>query len=151
MHVLCLCLSVLSKQEFSYWFSNPLTHMVEGNRGLNNDIISRLHTIMRPFILRRLKKDVEKQLPGKYEHIVRCNLSKRQQLLYEEFMSRTTTRSALAGANFMGMMNILMQLRKVRTTHALSLVGVVGVLSTPLLSLWLLRTRNTGVQSSRSV
>ncbi len=33
---------------------------------------------MRPFVLRRLKKDVEKQLPGKFEHIVKCPLSRRQ-------------------------------------------------------------------------
>ena len=101
-------------QEFSYWFSNPLSSMVEGNRGINNDLISRLHSIMRPFLLRRLKKDVEKQMPGKFEHIVMCKLSRRQQFLYEEFMSRSSTRSLLSGANYMGMMNILMQLRKVR-------------------------------------
>ena len=87
--------------------------MVEGNRGINNDLISRLHSIMRPFLLRRLKKDVEKQMPGKFEHIVMCKLSRRQQFLYEEFMSRSSTRSLLSGANYMGMMNILMQLRKV--------------------------------------
>lgn len=87
--------------------------MVEGNRGINNDLITRLHSIMRPFLLRRLKKDVEKQLPGKFEHIVMCKLSRRQQFLYEEFMSRSSTRSLLSGANYMGMMNILMQLRKV--------------------------------------
>ena len=89
--------------------------MVEGNRGINNDLITRLHSIMRPFLLRRLKKDVEKQLPGKFEHIVMCKLSRRQQFLYEEFMSRSSTRSLLSGANYMGMMNILMQLRKVNT------------------------------------
>jgi E1A-binding protein p400 len=87
--------------------------MVEGNRGVNNDLISRLHSIMRPFLLRRLKKDVAKQLPPKFEHIVMCKLSKRQLFLYEEFMSRTSTRSLLQGGNYMGMMNILMQLRKV--------------------------------------
>lgn len=87
--------------------------MVEGNRGINNDIISRLHGIMRPFLLRRLKKDVAKQLPPKYEHVVMCKLSKRQALLYEEFMSRSSTRSLLSGGNYLGMMNILMQLRKV--------------------------------------
>ena len=27
-------------------------------------------------------------MPKKYEHIVRCRLSKRQRLLYEEYMSR---------------------------------------------------------------
>ena len=102
-----------SRKEFSYWFSNPLNSMVEGNKSVNTDLISRLHSIMRPFLLRRLKKDVAKQLPAKYEHVVMCKLSKRQLFLYEEFMSRSSTRSFLSGANFMGMMNILMQLRKV--------------------------------------
>ena len=103
----------MTDQEFSYWFSNPLNSMVEGARNVNNDLISRLHGIMRPFLLRRLKKDVAKQLPPKFEHIVMCKLSKRQQYLYEEFMSRSTTRSMLTDGNYMGMMNVLMQLRKV--------------------------------------
>ncbi|CAM9925020.1 unnamed protein product [Ectocarpus fasciculatus] len=42
-----------------------------------------------------------------------CRLSRRQASLYEEFMARSSTRAALQGGNFMGMMNILMQLRKV--------------------------------------
>ena len=95
--------------------------MVEGNRGINNDLISRLHSIMRPFLLRRLKKDVEKQMPGKFEHIVMCKLSRRQQFLYEEFMSRSSTRSLLSGANYMGMMNILMQLRKVQRKNNMNM------------------------------
>ena len=98
--------------------------MVEGNSGINNDIIGRLHGIMRPFLLRRLKKDVEKQLPGKFEHIVMCKLSRRQQFLYEEFMSRSSTRSLLTGGGFMGMMNILMQLRKVGEFYKLFLLHV---------------------------
>ncbi|CAM9675842.1 unnamed protein product, partial [Ectocarpus sp. 12 AP-2014] len=102
-----------SRKEFSYWFSQPLTHMVEGSRERNDDLIRRLHSVVRPFLLRRLKKDVEKQLPGKHEHVVMCRLSRRQASLYEEFMARSSTRAALQGGNFMGMMNILMQLRKV--------------------------------------
>ncbi|CAM9514029.1 unnamed protein product, partial [Chrysoparadoxa australica] len=102
-----------SRREFSYWFSNPLSSMVEGSRNVNSDLISRLHSIMRPFLLRRLKKEVAKQLPGKFEHVVMCPLSRRQQQLYEEFMSRSITRAAMSGGNFMGMMNVLMQLRKV--------------------------------------
>lgn len=102
-----------SRKEFSYWFSNPLNSVVEGNRQVNNDLISRLHSIMRPFLLRRLKKDVAKQLPGKFEHVVMCKLSKRQLFLYEEFMSRSATKAAMTGGNYLGMMNILMQLRKV--------------------------------------
>jgi helicase SWR1 len=75
--------------------------------------VNKLHTLLRPFILRRLKADVEKQLPGKFEHVVYCRLSKRQRFLYDEFMSRASTREALASGGYMGVMNTLMQLRKV--------------------------------------
>ena len=103
-----------SRKEFSYWFSNPMNNIIEGNSSRNDDLIGRLHGIIRPFVLRRLKKDVEQQMPGKYEHIVKCQLSRRQMFLYEEFMARSSTRMALKkGGNYMGMMNVLMQLRKV--------------------------------------
>jgi SNF2 family DNA or RNA helicase len=103
-----------SRKEFSYWFSNPMTSIIEGATNRNDDVIKRLHGIIRPFVLRRLKKDVETQMPGKFEHIVKCQLSRRQMTLYEEFLSRSSTRQALRkGGNFMGMMNVLMQLRKV--------------------------------------
>ena len=102
-----------SRKEFSYWFSNPMNNMIEGGNR-NDDVIKRLHGIIRPFVLRRLKKDVETQMPGKFEHIVKCQLSRRQMTLYEEFLSRSSTRKALKkGGNFMGMMTVLMQLRKV--------------------------------------
>ena len=87
--------------------------MVEGNSSVNGDLVSRLHGVIRPFILRRLKKDVAKQLPGKFFHIMKCSMSKRQALLYEDFMSRSSTRQSLARGSFMSMMGILMQLRKV--------------------------------------
>jgi len=101
------------RKQFSYWFSNPMDSIIEGNAKRNDDLINRLHGIIRPFVLRRLKKDVETQLPGKFEHIVKCQLSRRQLFLYEEFMARSSTRKAMSGGNFMGMMSVLMQLRKV--------------------------------------
>lgn len=101
--------------------------MVEGNRAINSDLIARLHCIMRPFLLRRLKKDVAKQLPGKFEHLVKCRLSKRQLHLYEEYMSRTSTKSSLSGGNYLGMMNILMQLRKVSYYQTRSYILVVVI------------------------
>ncbi len=52
-------------------------------------------------------------MPKKYEHILSCHLSKRQRLLYDEFMSRTKTKETLATGNYMSIINILMQLRKV--------------------------------------
>ena len=77
-------------------------------------LVERLHSVLRPFLLRRLKRDVEKQLPGKHEHIIKCRLSKRQRTLYEDYMAASDVRSTLSSGNFLGIINVLMQLRKVR-------------------------------------
>ncbi|KAG2393435.1 hypothetical protein C9374_006966 [Naegleria lovaniensis] len=102
-----------SHSEFKDWFSNSIQGMVEGKQEMNKELISRLHTILRPFILRRLKKEVSEQLPSKQEHVVRVRLSKRQRNLYEDFISRADTRETLASGNVFKMINVVMQLRKV--------------------------------------
>ncbi|KAF5194345.1 Photoperiod-independent early flowering 1-like [Thalictrum thalictroides] len=102
-----------SHQEFKDWFSNPISGMVEGQEKVNKEVIDRLHNVLRPFILRRLKRDVEKQLPGKYEHVIFCRLSRRQRNLYEDFIASSETQATLANANFFGMISVIMQLRKV--------------------------------------
>ena len=79
-------------------------------------LVERLHSVLRPFLLRRLKRDVEKQLPGKHEHIIKCRLSKRQRTLYEDYMAASDVRSTLSSGNFLGIINVLMQLRKVRAS-----------------------------------
>ncbi|XP_010082977.1 PREDICTED: helicase SRCAP-like, partial [Pterocles gutturalis] len=71
-----------SHREFKEWFSNPLTGMIEGSQEYNESLVKRLHKVLRPFLLRRLKVDVEKQMPKKYEHVLKCRLSKRQRYLY---------------------------------------------------------------------
>jgi len=101
-----------SHRDFKEWFSNPMAGMVEGNSEYNDSLIKRLHKVLRPFILRRLKNEVEKQLPKKYEHLVKCPLSKRQRFLYDDFMSRAKTRETLSSGNLLSVINILMQLRK---------------------------------------
>ncbi|XP_022917364.2 helicase domino isoform X2 [Onthophagus taurus] len=102
-----------SHREFKEWFSNPVTGMIEGNSEYNESIIKRLHKVLRPFLLRRLKSEVEKQMPKKYEHIIMCRLSKRQRFLYDDYMSRAKTRETLASGNLLSVINVLMQLRKV--------------------------------------
>src|SRR5436305_13944159 len=90
--------------------------MVENNSIADEDTratIQKLHKVLRPYLLRRLKADVEKQMPGKYEHVVYCRLSKRQRFLYDGFMSRAQTRETLASGNYLSIINCLMQLRKV--------------------------------------
>lgn len=79
----------------------------------NMQRVAKLHTVLRPYLLRRLKRDVEKELPSKFEHLVFCPLSKRQRFLYDEFMSRAHTREALRSGVYQKIANILMQLRKV--------------------------------------
>lgn len=44
--------------------------------------LSRLHMILKPFMLRRIKKDVENELSDKIEVMVYCPLTTRQKLLY---------------------------------------------------------------------
>jgi SNF2 family DNA or RNA helicase len=44
-----------------------MSQMVEGEAAVQMRLVSRLHGVIRPFILRRLKKDVAKQLPKKFE------------------------------------------------------------------------------------
>ncbi|KAL8997314.1 MAG: hypothetical protein Q9169_003406 [Polycauliona sp. 2 TL-2023] len=104
-------------QEFSSWFKKPVEQILEHGRDTMDDeakaIVTKLHKVLRPYLLRRLKADVEKQMPGKYEHVVYCRLSKRQRYLYDGFMSRSQTRETLASGNYLSIINCLMQLRKV--------------------------------------
>ncbi|KAK3319954.1 SNF2 family N-terminal domain-containing protein [Cercophora scortea] len=104
-------------REFHNWFSRPESQILESGREQLDDearaIISKLHKVLRPYLLRRLKADVEKQMPAKYEHVEFCRLSKRQRELYDGFLSRNDTRETLESGNYMSIINCLMQLRKV--------------------------------------
>lgn len=104
-------------QEFHDWFHKPESQILESGRDQMDDearaIISKLHKVLRPYLLRRLKADVEKQMPAKYEHVEFCRLSKRQRELYDGFLSRSDTKETLASGNYLSIINCLMQLRKV--------------------------------------
>ena len=102
-----------SQQDFKEWFSNPFSQSMNQNQALNLKVVQRLQAILRPFLLRRMKKDVEKQLPEKIEHIVKCELSRRQRFLYDEYINNNKTQRTLQEADFFSIMNVLMQLRKV--------------------------------------
>ena len=94
-----------SHSEFQEWFSEPLSKAIENsNLDSHRNLIHRLHALIKPFLLRRLKRDVEKQMPSKYEHVIPVSLSRRQKSLYNEFMNKRSEG---------GLMNVLMQLRKI--------------------------------------
>jgi helicase SWR1 len=104
-------------KEFSDWFRRPVEQILEhGKDNLDEEakqLVTKLHQVLRPYLLRRLKKDVEKQMPAKIEHTWFCRLSKRQRALYDGFMALAQTRETLASGNYLSIINCLMQLRKV--------------------------------------
>ena len=54
----------------------------------------------------------------------RCRLSKRQRTLYEDYMASSDTSATLASSNFLGIINVLMQLRKVRFGNNVSFLCI---------------------------
>ncbi|KAK0327268.1 swr1 complex component [Friedmanniomyces endolithicus] len=76
-------------------------------------VVDNLHISLRPFLLRRLKSEVEKDLPKKTEHVVVCKLSKRQRQLYQEYMGLASTRESLARGNAVSAGTVLLSLRRV--------------------------------------
>lgn len=65
---------------------------------------------MKPFILRRLKEEVLKDLPEKTEQVIHCQLIPEQKKLYKDFIQRFSAEADKSPeVNGMAMM---MQLRK---------------------------------------
>nr|WP_275943136.1 DEAD/DEAH box helicase [Pseudenhygromyxa sp. WMMC2535] len=58
--------------------------------------LARLRRRLRPFMLRRLKREVAHELPPKQTQVLRCRLSKDQRAIYERV--RQTYRSSVLGA-----------------------------------------------------
>ncbi|CAF4003705.1 unnamed protein product, partial [Rotaria sp. Silwood1] len=42
---------------------------------------------LRPFLLRRLKKEVESQLPDKIEYVIKCDMSALQRVMYNQMQT----------------------------------------------------------------
>ncbi|KAL7550037.1 hypothetical protein ACHAWF_013276 [Thalassiosira exigua] len=98
-----------SAEQFDEWFNLDIDDADEKNK-----LISQLHKILRPFMLRRLKADVEKSLPPKSETILFTGMSAMQKKLYKDILMRdleTVTGKGGSGSRT-AVLNIVMQLRK---------------------------------------
>ncbi|KAM3610682.1 uncharacterized protein V6R79_007156 [Siganus canaliculatus] len=73
------------------------------------DRISQAKSIMKPFILRRVKSEVLKQLPAKEERIDSCLMSEKQQVLYKNLFQKLKTST---NGEKRELCNVMMQLRK---------------------------------------
>ena len=52
-------------------------------------VVSKLHAILRPFLLRRVKVDVEKNLPRKKEIILYANMTDHQKKIQYHLANKT--------------------------------------------------------------
>ena len=98
-----------SADQFDEWFNLEID-----DDEAKKHMISQLHKILRPFMLRRLKADVAKGLPPKTETIIMVGMSRMQKQLYKKLLLRDldTFTGNNAGKNRTAILNIVMQLRK---------------------------------------
>lgn len=136
-----------SAKTFEEWFNTPFANTgAQEKLELTEEetllIIRRLHKVLRPFLLRRLKKEVEKDLPDKVEKVIKCKSSGLQQQLYQQMLKHNAlfvgagTEGATKGG-IKGLNNKIMQLRKI-CNHPFVFDEVEGVINpsrqnTPLL------------------
>uniref|UniRef100_A0A0A1WRH4 Chromatin-remodeling complex ATPase chain Iswi n=1 Tax=Zeugodacus cucurbitae TaxID=28588 RepID=A0A0A1WRH4_ZEUCU len=95
-----------SSEDFDEWFNT--------NTCLGDDaLITRLHAVLKPFLLRRLKAEVERRLKPKKEIKIFVGLSKMQREWYTKVLMKDIDVVNGAGKlEKMRLQNILMQLRK---------------------------------------
>ena len=109
-----------SVKSFDEWFNTPFANtggqdkmeLTEEEQLL---VIRRLHKVLRPFLLRRLKKDVEKDLPDKQERVIKCKSSALQAKIYKQLVTynKISVSDGKGGkTGIRGLSNMLMQLRK---------------------------------------
>lgn len=114
-----------SLENFEAWFD--FASMV-GQEGADKEllaqeqrskVISKLHAILKPFLLRRIKSDVETSLPGKMEIILYANMTEKQKEINQQLRDKTLTEAMAkvkarggGGASVSTLNNMLMQMRK---------------------------------------
>lgn len=92
----------------------------------DQEAIAQLRRLVQPFMLRRLKQDVLKELPPKIEHVHRISLSEEERKIYAASAHRTL-RSMEAGAQSkLAVLAALTQLRQICCTPELCFENYTG-------------------------
>ncbi|KAF7458031.1 putative SWI2/SNF2 Brahma-like [Cryptosporidium felis] len=110
-----------SVEDFQVWFSKPFSDLPSGETSLELSeeerlfVISRLHSILRPFLLRRVKSDVLQDLPEKKEYIVRMELTPWQKIVYDQIKQKAVHSMDLSSGKiqYRSVSNTIIQLRKI--------------------------------------
>ncbi|KAK7405884.1 hypothetical protein VNO78_07496 [Psophocarpus tetragonolobus] len=103
-----------SVQNFEDWFNAPFADRVDVSLTDEEQllIIRRLHQVIRPFILRRKKDEVEKFLPSKSQVILKCDLSAWQKVYYQQVTDVGRVGLDNGSGKSKSLQNLTMQLRK---------------------------------------
>ncbi|XP_005103678.1 chromodomain-helicase-DNA-binding protein 1 isoform X2 [Aplysia californica] len=101
-------LHFIMPSKFDSWPDFEAKHSKEEGKGFIS-----LHKQLEPYLLRRVKKDVEKSLPAKTERILRVELSSLQKTYYKAILKREfrTLMKGMRG-NVSSYANIMMELKK---------------------------------------
>ena len=71
-------------ESFKSWFNIDVT----SESSATQQIVTKLHAILKPFLLRRIKREVEKSLPAKKEYLLSAPLTVQQKKLYDAVLQR---------------------------------------------------------------
>lgn len=106
-----------SHEQFQEWFSKDIEANSTNKNTLNQSQLNRLHAILKPFMLRRVKKDVEKEIGNKIEYEIKCELTQRQKNLYNSIKNKLSVSDFFqmleSKSKVKNLMNLVMQFRKV--------------------------------------
>ncbi|XP_065883636.1 chromatin-remodeling ATPase INO80-like isoform X2 [Dysidea avara] len=108
-----------SHAEFNEWFSKDIEGRSDKKTGISESQLSRLHMILKPFMLRRCKVDVENEMAKKIVIQLMCELAPFQRKLYQGLRQRISLEDLLRSSSNLShaptshLMNLVMQFRKV--------------------------------------
>lgn len=108
-----------SQDKFQERFVKPLqsANAMEGEQA--REVMLRLKRLVNPYLLRRTKREVAKDLPEKIEKVLFCELSREQKEVYQRLLEegrqeiRDARKRSGKGAARMTMFTILLRLRQV--------------------------------------
>ncbi|XP_068658270.1 probable ATP-dependent DNA helicase CHR12 isoform X2 [Aristolochia californica] len=103
-----------SEENFEEWFNAPFADRCDVVITDEEEllIIRRLHHVIRPFLLRRKKDEVEKYLPGKTQVVLKCDLSAWQKVYYQQVTTEGRVGLDSGTGKSKSLQNLSMQLRK---------------------------------------
>ena len=111
-----------TRKDFQQHYQQPLSNSNNSNNNTDQAIMKRLRMRVEPFMLRRTKSNVAKDLPPKIHQTVYCNATPSQQKTYTQLLKQGTQNmealsdsQANAGSARIQMLTVLLRLRQAST------------------------------------